>query len=145
LLFVFAVFAAVDGALGLASAFGQARRGERWAWLAVEGVATLMLAVLALMMPGLALTVIYLFIAIKALISGVFLVAASVKLDSEHGQGWLLAAGLVSLAFGVLLLLAPMIGGKILIWWIGIWAMIFGLFLALLGFRLRTAARRLKG
>ncbi|MGL6043445.1 MAG: DUF308 domain-containing protein, partial [Sandaracinobacteroides sp.] len=58
LLFVFAVFAAVDGALGLASAFGQARRGERWAWLAVEGVATLMLAVLALMMPGLALTVI---------------------------------------------------------------------------------------
>jgi uncharacterized membrane protein HdeD (DUF308 family) len=145
LLIVFAVFAVVDGALGLASAFGQARRGERWGWLAVEGVATLVLGVLALAMPAAALTLIYLFIAIKALISGVFLLLASVKLDGEHGQGWLLGAGLVSLAFGALLLLAPMMGGKILVWWIGTWAVIFGALLLLLGFRLRGAAKRLKG
>jgi uncharacterized membrane protein HdeD (DUF308 family) len=139
LLLVFAFFAIADGVLGIASAFGQARRGERWVWLAVEAVATLVLGVVALVIPGVALTFVFIFITIKALISGVFLLLASAKLDGEHGQGALLAAGLVSL-----LMLAPMLGAKLLIWWIGAWAVLFGLLLLVVGLKLRGAAKRLK-
>jgi uncharacterized membrane protein HdeD (DUF308 family) len=145
LILVFAIFSVVDGIFGLGSAFGQARRGERWVWLAIEAVASLVIGILMLTMPGFAITFVFLFIAIKSLFSGIFLVLASVKLDGEHGQGFLLGAGLVSLAFAALLLLAPLLGAKIIIWWIGAWAIVFGVLLLFVGFRLRGAAKRLKG
>lgn len=143
LILVFAIFSIVDGIFGLGSAIGQARQGERWVWLAVEAVASLVIGVLMFAMPGFAIAFVFLFIAVKTLLSGIFLVLASVKLDGEHGQGFLLGAGLVSLAFAAALFLAPMIGAKILIWWIGAWSIAFGLLLLLVGFKLRSAGRRL--
>lgn len=144
LLFVFGAFALVDGVLGLISSFGQARRGERWVWLAVEAVASIIIGILVLTMPGISMVVLFLVIAIKALVSGILLLFASVKLDGEHGQGWLLAAALFNLAFAALLFLAPLMGAKIVIWWIGIWAILFGVALIALGFKLKGTASKLR-
>jgi uncharacterized membrane protein HdeD (DUF308 family) len=143
LIFVFAVFSVADGLFGLGSAFGKARQGGRWVWLAIEAVVSLMIGVLMLAMPGFALAFVFLFIAIKALFSGIFLLLASIKLDVEHGRWFLLGAGLVSLGFAVLMFLAPMLGARILIWWIGAWSLAFGILLVALGLKLRSAARRL--
>lgn len=143
LILVFAVFSIVDGLFGLGSAIGKARHGERWVWLAVEAVASLVIGALMFAMPGFAVAFLFLFIAIKALLAGVFLVLASVKLDGERGQGFLLGAAILSLAFAVLLFLAPMLGARILIWWIGAWSLVFGVLLVAVGFKLRAAARRL--
>jgi uncharacterized membrane protein HdeD (DUF308 family) len=143
LILVFAVFSIVDGIFGLGSAIGKARQGDRWVWLAIEAVASLVIGVLMFTMPGFAVAFVFLFIAIKALLSGVFLVLASVKLDGEHGQGFLLGAGILSLAFAALLFLAPLLGAKILIWWIGAWSFAFGVLLLVVGFKLRAAGRRL--
>ncbi len=143
ILFVFAIFSIVDGIFGIGSAFGQARRGERWVWLAIEAVASIVIGVLMFTMPGFAVTFVFLFIAIKALLSGIFLILAAVKLDGEHGRGFLVGAGVVSLAFAALLFLAPVLGAKILIWWIGAWSFAFGVLLVALGFKLRAAGKRL--
>ena len=96
-------------------------------------------------MPGFALTFVFLLIAIRTIVSGLFLLLAAMKLDGEHGRGLLLISGLLNLAFAVLLFAAPMLGLKILIWWIGAWAILFGILLLALGFRLRTAAQRMRG
>jgi uncharacterized membrane protein HdeD (DUF308 family) len=143
LVFVFAVFSIIDGLFGIGSAFGQARRGERWVWLAIEAVGSVVIGVLMFTMPGFALTFLFLLIGIRALLSGVFLILAALKLDGEHGRGFLLGAGLISFAFGVLLFLAPMLGAKILIWWIGAWSILFGVLLLAVALRLRSAGKRL--
>lgn len=139
LVLAFGLFCLVDGALGLAAAIGQARRGERWVWLAVEAVAVLVVGVLVLAMPGLSLVILYLIIAIRTAISGVLLLIASVKLDGTHGQGWLALGGVVSVILAVALFAAPMIGAKVLIWWIGAWAIAFGIAVVALGLKLRSA------
>jgi len=77
-------------------------------------------------------------------LTGVFLLMASIKLDSEHGQGFLAAAGVVSLIFAGILFLAPLFGAKVLIWWVGLWAVLFGVALIALGFTLRNVQARLR-
>ncbi len=143
LILLFAVFSVVDGVLGLFSAIGQARQGERWVWLAIEAVASIAIGVLMLTMQGFALAFLFIFITVKAILGGILLTIAAFKLDAEHGRGLLLGAGLISLLFGIVLILAPLTGAKILIWWIGAWSLLFGALLLALGFKLRSVAKRL--
>jgi uncharacterized membrane protein HdeD (DUF308 family) len=142
---VFGVFAIADGIVGLIGSAGKARRGERWAWLAVEAVASLVIGILLFTMPALSLVVLYFIIAVKAAITGVALLIGSIKLDGEHGQGFMAAAGAFSLILAVLLFVSPLLGLKIVIWWIGAWAIAFGILLVILGFKLRSARQRLGG
>jgi len=144
LVLVFGIYSVADGLMALAASVGQARRGERWVWLAVEAVASLVIGALVLFMPALSLVILFMIIAIKTLITGVLLVMASVKLDGEHGQGFLATAGVVSLIFAGILFLAPLFGAKVLIWWIGLWAIVFGIALIALGFTLRSVQARLR-
>ncbi len=143
MLLVFGAFSFADGILGLASSFGQARRGERWIWLAVEAVASIVIGLLVLLMPVVSIVALFLIIAIKTAITGVLLLMASIKLDSEHGQGWLAATGVLTLLFAALLFTAPLLGAKILIWWVGAWAIVFGVLLVGLAFKLRSVRNRL--
>lgn len=138
----FGIFSIVDGIAGLVASFGQARNGGRWAWLAFEAVASIVIGVIVLMMPGLSLIVLFFIIAIKAAVTGIFLLIASVKLDGESGQGWLAAGGIVSVLFAAALFLAPLAGARILIWWIGLWAVAFGILLSVLSFKLKGAQKK---
>ena len=144
LLFVYAIWSIVDGGFGLAAAFGQARRGERWVWLLVEAVLNIAIGVMMFAVPGFAVTFIFILIAIRSLVSGLLLLFASFRLDAAHGRGLLLLSALVNLGFAAVLIFAPMAGLKILIWWIGVWAFAFGLLLLVLGFKIRSAASRLR-
>lgn len=144
LVLAFGIFSIADGIAGLMTAFGQGRRGERWVWLAIEAVASLVIGAILLFMPGLSLVVLYFIIAIKAAITGIFLLLASIKLDGAHGQGLMTVAGAVSVIFAGVLLLSPMFGAKILIWWIGAWAIVFGIALIALGFKLKSLRNALR-
>jgi uncharacterized membrane protein HdeD (DUF308 family) len=47
----------------------------------------------------------------------------------------------VSIIYGVLLVVAPMIGALVLTWWLGAYALIFGAALIVLAFRLKAQRR----
>ena len=79
-----------------------------------------------------------LLVAAWALVSGGFMIAAADQLRQDHGRWWLLAGGIVSVLYGILLVIAPMIGAIVLIWWLGAYAMAFGFFLLGLAFQLRS-------
>ena len=53
--------------------------------------------------------------AVWALMTGGLLLGAAFRLHMSHGRWWLALGGVVSLLWGVVLLLSPMIGAVVLI------------------------------
>ncbi len=139
LIFVFGIFALAEGILGLAAAWGRARNAERWVWLAVGAVASIVLGVLAFIWPVKTAVVLTLLIAAHALVSGVAFLVSGIRFDGEHGRIWLILAGLLGIVFAVLLVLNPFAGALALTWLMGAWVFAFGVALVLLGLRLRRA------
>ncbi len=144
LVLLFGAYAIVDGVFNLVMAF-HSRARRRWVALALEGVVSLLAGILTLAWPSLTgLALIYL-IAGWSLVTGGFEIAAAIRLRSEIQGEWLLVvSGILSVAFGVLLIIAPGAGALALTWWVGAYAMVFGILLLFLAFRLRSWARSLQ-
>jgi uncharacterized membrane protein HdeD (DUF308 family) len=132
--------------MALIAAARGARRGERWGVLLLEGLAGIAAGAIALLWPGLTLLALLALIAAWAVLSGVFEIAAAIRLRKEISGEWLLAlAGVATLGFGVLLVVFPAAGTLALVLLVGIYAVLFGVTLIALGFRLRSWQHALMG
>ena len=138
LVLVFAAYAAVDGIFAIVAAVRAANQGERWVWLALEGVVGVIAGIAAVATPGLTVVVFVTLIAVWALLTGALMLMAAFRVDADHGRWWLALGGISSLAYGALLVIAPMIGALVLTWWIGAYAFVFGVTMLIFAFRLRS-------
>ncbi len=134
---VFAAYLLVDGVLGMVAAARAASHHERWGLLLLEALVNVGVGMIAAVFPAAAVLGFVLLIGIWAVVTGVLVIAASMRLHVSHGRWWLAFAGIVSTVWGVLLLLAPLMGAVVLTWWVGGYAIVFGIMLLVLGFRLR--------
>ena len=138
LVLVFAAYLLADGVLGIVAGVRAARGGERWGLLILEGAVTIAMGLIAALWPGLTIVVFVLMMAAWALLSGAMLLTAAYRLEGRAGRLWLALSGIVSVLFGLALVVAPMIGAVVLTWWLGIYALAFGVALVVLAFRLRS-------
>lgn len=138
LVLLFAAYAFADGIFGLVSAFRAARQRERWGYLTFEALVNIATAAIAVSWPGLTVVAFVFLVAFWAIVSGVLMLGAAFEL--HEGRGWLILGGLASLLYGVLLIAAPLLGAVVLTWWIGAYAIVFGVSLLVLAFRLRARA-----
>jgi uncharacterized membrane protein HdeD (DUF308 family) len=138
LVLLFSGYMLVDGIFGIVAALRAARKGERWGLLVVEGVLNIAVGVVAFLWPGLTAITFVVLLAAWSLVSGGLMLGAAFRLTREHGRWWLVFGGLVSIVFGVLLAIAPVIGAVVLTWWLGAYALAFGVALLVLAFRLRA-------
>ncbi|MGO9769299.1 MAG: HdeD family acid-resistance protein [Roseiarcus sp.] len=138
LVIVFAIYAFVDGVFGIMSAVRAAQAGQRWGLLVFEGLVNIAVAVIAVLWPGITVVAFVLLVAVWAILTGALELAAAFRLGTEDGRWWLVVGGLVSLVYGALLVVAPMIGAVVLTWWLGAYALIFGVSLVVLAFKLKA-------
>src|SRR5919107_863617 len=139
LVLLFGAYAFADGVLAIVSAV-RARGGDRWGLLLVEGLVGIAAGILTLLWPGITAIALLYVIAAWALVTGAFEIGAAIRLRKVITGEWLLAlSGVLSIALGVLLVLAPGPGALALVIWIGAYAFVFGILLVALGFRLRGA------
>ena len=138
LVLLFAAYMLVDGVFAIVAAVRAARQHERWAWLVLEGLADIAAGAIAVVWPGITVVAFVLLVAAWALVSGTFMVVAAFRLNVDHGRWWLVLGGGVSIIYGLLLLIAPLIGALVLTWWFGAYALIFGGALMVLAFRLKA-------
>jgi uncharacterized membrane protein HdeD (DUF308 family) len=135
---IFGAYALIDGIVSLIAAVRSARHGEHWWALLFEGIVGLGAGAAVLIWPLLSLVVLVYLIAAWAVITGIFEIAAAVRLRHHVAGEWLLAVvGILSVAFGVLLFAAPGPGAVVLAWWLGAYVFVFGILLLGLAFRLR--------
>lgn len=140
LVLVFAAYMLADGVLTIVAAVRAGQRHERWGWLVLEGVANIAAGAVALFLPAVAVVTIVLVVAVWAIFSGGLMLVAAFRLRPDHGRVWLGLGGGVSLALGIVLLLAPITGAIVLTLWFGVYAAAFGIVLVILAFRLRRHA-----
>lgn len=138
LVLVFAAYAIADGIIALVASFRAAETGARWGALAFAGIVDIIAGLAAAMWPGLTVVVFIALLAAWALITGGLMLSAAIRLEGD-GRIWLVLAAILSLAYGALLVIAPMAGAVVLTWWIGAYALLFGI--AMLVFALRLRAR----
>src|SRR3954453_15237095 len=134
----FSAYMLVGGFFGIVPAVRAARQHERWGLLLLEGLADIAAGVIAFLLPGITVIAFVLLMAVWALVSGGLMLGAAFKLDQAHGRWWLGLGGVVSILYGLLLAIAPVIGAIVLTWWLGAYALAFGVVLLVLAFRLRA-------
>jgi uncharacterized membrane protein HdeD (DUF308 family) len=139
LVLLFSAYMLVDGIFGIISAVRAIRRKEdRWGLLIFEGLLDIATGVVAFLWPGLTVVAFVWLIAAWAIVSGGLMTAAGFRLNIEHGRWWLVLGGLLSLAYGVLLIITPLIGAVVFTWWLGAYALVFGVALVIFSLKLRS-------
>jgi uncharacterized membrane protein HdeD (DUF308 family) len=137
LVLFFSAYMLVDGVLGIVAAVRAAGRNQRWGLLVLEGILNIATGVIAFLWPGLTAVVFVLMLAAWSLLTGVLMVVAAFRLNPAFGRGWLIFSGVVSVLFGIVLVIAPVVGLVVLTWWLGAYAVAFGITLLVLAFKLR--------
>ncbi|HST93964.1 MAG TPA: HdeD family acid-resistance protein [Microvirga sp.] len=137
LVLFFSAYMLVDGVFGIVSGIRAASNNQRWGLLVLEGILNILVGVIAFVMPGLTVLFFVTLMAVWSLITGILMVVAAFKLNPDFGRGWLIFSGVVSVLFGIALLVAPLVGAVVLTWWLGAYALIFGIGLLVLAFKLK--------
>jgi uncharacterized membrane protein HdeD (DUF308 family) len=137
LVLVFGAYSVADGIFNIVLAVRGARAHERWVLLLINGLLGVAIGIVAAIWPGITVLAFVFMVGAWALLSGGLMLGAAVSLKISHGR-WLLVFGaLISLLYGLLLFASPLIGALVLTWWVGAHALVFGVTLILLAFRLR--------
>jgi len=140
LILFYGAFALVDGVLAIVAAITGGVSGSRW-WLAIIGLLGIAAGLVTFLTPGLTALVLLLFIAGWAIATGVLQIIGAIKLRKEIDNEWLLIlGGIVSVLFGVCMMLAPGAGALALVWVIGAYSVVTGVIFVALAFRLRKHA-----
>ncbi|RIK52839.1 MAG: hypothetical protein DCC57_09315 [Chloroflexi bacterium] len=144
LVLLFGAYALVDGVFGLFAAFGARSYESNWWMLALGAVASIIFGLLVFFWPGITALVLLYMIASWAIITGIVEIVAAIQLRKEiTGEFWLILAGILSVIFGIYVFIFPGAGALGLIWAIGAYAIVLGIALIMLSFRVRNLGQRL--
>jgi len=137
LILLFGCYALLDGIFALVAGLRLAHRHGYSTPLLIEGALNIIIAVLIFVWPAAALVALIYLVALWAIITGVALVAAGLALIRISGEWLLVPTGVVSILLGIILFVQPTAGIVALSWWLGIYALLFGIMLLSVAWRIR--------
>jgi len=136
---IFGAFAFADGVLGIFQAlrFAHPSSGRWWLQL-LSGVAGIITGLITLIYPDITALVLGFFIAAWAIVTGGFEIGAAFRLRKDvPGEIFMIAAGILSVALGIVLFFLPLAALLAWVWIVATYALISGVLLCMLAFRLR--------
>lgn len=138
---VFGVYAFIAGIATVIAAARSGRAGDSWGALLLDGLLGIAVGVVAVVWPASTALAFVWMIGAWAILTGILEIASAVRLRKLIQHEWLLGiAGALSVAFGLLMFYRPVAGGLAVVWWLGAYALLFGVMMIVLGFRLRSVA-----
>jgi uncharacterized membrane protein HdeD (DUF308 family) len=140
LVLFYGAFALADGVIALAAAITGSRSVPTW-WLVLVGLLGIAAGIVTFVLPGMTAMVLILLIGIWAIAHGIVEIVAAIQLRKEIDNEWsLILAGLLSVGFGVLVVIAPGAGALGLVWAIGAYSIVFGALLIAFSLQVRKHA-----
>jgi uncharacterized membrane protein HdeD (DUF308 family) len=135
---LFGAYVLVDGVFSVAAGISSRSETDRW-WVALlEGLAGIIVGVLALIWPSVTALVLIYFIAAWALFTGIMEIVGAIRLRQQITNEWALAlSGVLSIILGIAMFFAPGISAVALVWVVGAYAILFGALMIYLAFQVR--------
>jgi uncharacterized membrane protein HdeD (DUF308 family) len=142
LVFVFGAYAILDGITAVVTGVRHRKAEGHWVWTVVQGVISIAAGIVAFVWPGVTVLAILFVIAFWLIVSGIAEIMQSFQMRKRASRtwGWMLAAGIISVLFGIALIVQPSAGLLTLLWLVGAYAVVFGVIIVVWAFRLRGAA-----
>jgi uncharacterized membrane protein HdeD (DUF308 family) len=135
-----------DGIFTLVESIRGRKSNQEWGWGVFVGIISALAGIVVFTQPYIsavigATFVIYL-IAILALISGIWSIMTGIRLRKVVSNEWsMILGGVLTALFGILLMINPLVSAMTLVWLIGLFALIGGVALIVLSFRIRALAK----
>jgi uncharacterized membrane protein HdeD (DUF308 family) len=139
---LFAGYSFVDGVINIVGAVRAIENHDRWGILVLEGIVGIAAAAITVLWPAITTIALVYVISAWAVVTGCLEIAAAIRLRRVISNEWLLIlSGFISVMFGILLAVYPIAGALVIALWAGIYALVFGVLLVALGFRMRSWGR----
>lgn len=136
---LFGAYALVDGIIAIVASLRMSHAEGRWWWLLVEGIIGVVFGIAALVWPAISLLALVYLMAFWALATGITAITTAWRLRAVvHGEWLWIAGGIVSIVFGLGILLAPGLGALALVVVFAWYAIFFGIAFVGVAFRLRS-------
>ena len=133
LVLLYGIYALADGLTALWVG-GLARA---W-WFVLLGILGVVVGIYTFIYPGITAVALLYLIAAWAIARGIFEIVTAIQLRKEISNEWMLIlAGILSILFGVAMAANPAAGALAVVWIIGAYALLVGLMMIVLAFRLR--------
>jgi uncharacterized membrane protein HdeD (DUF308 family) len=135
---VFGAYMLIDGlVIGFYGVWGH----RAW-WLVVQGVLGVAVGIITLLIPSMTILVLIYLIAFWAILRGIAEIVMATRLGGTVGRELLwIAAGALSVAFGITVIFFPGAGMVAIVWVIGLYAIFLGILLLAAAFQVRGWAR----
>jgi uncharacterized membrane protein HdeD (DUF308 family) len=143
---LFGAFALVTGVFTLVAGLDFAtERVSHWVPMVVAGLAGIAIGIFTFFNPGITALALVFLIAAWAILIGIFEVVTGIEFTGQVRGSWTLwLAGLLSVAFGVLIAVNPGSGALAIIWLIGFYAILAGVLRLTFAYRMRNGKNRIK-
>jgi uncharacterized membrane protein HdeD (DUF308 family) len=143
---LFGCYAFASGISMVIAAARTSKAGGSWGALLLEGLLGIAIGALAVLWPAKMALTFVLLLGCWAIVTGALEISSAIRLRKIIEHEWALGvAGVVSVAFGLLMFYRPIAGGVAVVWWLGAYALFFGVLMIVFGFRLRSFARAAQG
>ena len=138
LVVIFGAFVLTDGIFGLLAGFVTMGSNERW-WMALlQGVTGVIVGSMALMSLDKSAPTLAYFIGACVVITGVIELVAAIQLQRAIPGEWsMIYCAAFSFLLGILLFMVPSAGTQGLVWVSGLFAIVLGILLIIVAFRVR--------
>jgi len=112
-----------------------------WYWTVIRGVLAIVFGLVALFAPISTAVSLAVVIAIFAIVDGLFEIVDGIRHRSTGGAGLRILQGVLTLGFGVVLVVWPSITALAIVWTVGIWAIVVGVIQVVVAVSLRKVVR----
>jgi uncharacterized membrane protein HdeD (DUF308 family) len=134
---VYGVYAFADGLTSL----WVGASSRVWS-LVLIGILGIAVGIYTFFFPGITAFALLYLIAAWAIVRGIFEIISAIRLRKEiTNEWWLVLSGAISIIFGAALFVNPGAGAVAMVWVIGIYAIVFGIMMIVLAFRLHGLRR----
>ena len=134
-------YALVDGVAALIGGWHARDSGKPMWQIVLIGVIGIAAGIFTFVQPGVTAVALLILMAAWAIVNGVFEIAAAIRLRKEIENEWLLIlSGVLSVVFGIFMIVNPGAGAMAVLWIIGVFAIAYGALLVMLSFKLKKHA-----
>ncbi len=138
LVILFALYALIGGVVSIIGSFMAMKDHSNWWMYLLQGIAGVVIGIMVFTWPAITVLILLYFVAIWAIISGIIEIIVSFSEKEEVIGKWVLGTtGIISLIIGFTLFFFPVVSIELLIWIIGVYALIFGVSLSILSFQIK--------